>query len=159
MIIYLKGGLGNQLFQIFTGISYSINYKKNFLISDLHYYNQNNKITIRGTYWKNILKNLKNKITQKDRDDSYFVYKETKFEYVPIPKTDKTIWLEGYFQSYRYFSDNFQKIFKMLELDKYREDIRKKYKYDYKNSCSIHFRYGDYKKKPDFHLNLEKNTF
>ena len=106
MIIYLKGGLGNQLFQIFAGISYSINNKTDFLISDLHYVNQNNKVTIRDTYWKNILKSLKNKVTKQDKDDTYYVYKETKFEYVPIPKNYKNLWLEGYFQSHRYFSVN-----------------------------------------------------
>lgn len=159
MIIYLRGGLGNQLFQIFTGISYSINYKKDFLISDLHYSNQDDKTTKRETYWKNIFKILRNKITKKDKDENFFTYKENRFEYVPIPDINKDLWLIGYFQSYRYFSSNFDKIFRMLELDRQKEEIRKKYHYDYKNSCSIHFRYGDYKKFPDYHLNLEKEYF
>jgi hypothetical protein len=159
MIIYLRGGLGNQLFQIFTGISYSINYKKDFLISDLHYSNQDDKTTKRETYLKNIFKTLRNKVTKKDKDHNFFTYKENKFEYAPIPDNNKDLWLIGYFQSYRYFSDNFYKIFRMLELDIQKEEIKKKYRYDYKNLCSIHFRYGDYKKFPEFHLNLDKKYF
>ena len=72
--VYLQGGLGNQLFQIFTCISYALRYKFEF---KLPLYNQNEKIAkgptgcLRPTYWDNLLTNLKNHVL-----DNNLLYKK-----------------------------------------------------------------------------------
>ena len=64
--VYLQGGLGNQLFQIFACISYAIEHKITF---QLPLYNQNSKNPVspytthshiyrRPTYWSNFLSSL-----------------------------------------------------------------------------------------------------
>ena len=59
--IYLQGGLGNQLFQIFTCISYAMKHNIEF---KLPLYNQNQKISVsptgapRPTYWDSIFSSL-----------------------------------------------------------------------------------------------------
>ena len=52
----LKGGLGNQLFQIFAVIAYSLRNKKNFKFL---YSKQVESITPRPSYWDSFLTSLK----------------------------------------------------------------------------------------------------
>ena len=56
MFIYIKinGGLGNQLFQIFTGISYSKDYNINFILEKKYRIDCQ-----RHTYYHNFLSELK----------------------------------------------------------------------------------------------------
>jgi len=51
----LMGGLGNQLFQIFTTISYSLKYKKEFAFLYTEYLGTGNTIQ-RKTYWNTFKK-------------------------------------------------------------------------------------------------------
>ena len=133
----LKGGLGNQLFQIFNLISYSFSNKIDFFfkpqISDEK----------RPFYWNNFLKTLKPYIKSVDTRK---IYKEQKFHYTEIPFNDH-FYFDGYFQSYKYFQSNEKEIFKIINLYSQRDDIKNKYKqfYEFENYISIHFRIGDYK--------------
>ena len=54
----LMGGLGNQLFQIFTTISYAINIKTRFAFIDVEKLGGGQTI-VRPTYWDNFLIRLK----------------------------------------------------------------------------------------------------
>ena len=54
--IFLMGGLGNQLFQIFAVLSYCIKYGYNLVIPYLETLNTGE---IRATYWNNFLTGLK----------------------------------------------------------------------------------------------------
>ena len=55
----LCGGLGNQLFQIFTTISYAIeNSKPFFFLNNFQLGNGSNGATIRYTYWNTFLSAL-----------------------------------------------------------------------------------------------------
>ena len=93
--ISLMGWLGNQLFQIFTLISYCLTHKKTF------YFEITNQLREdRPFYWGNFLKSL-----------SIFlrpvinlpVYREIDFHFNEIPNINQPIKLFGYFQSYKYF--------------------------------------------------------
>ena len=56
----LQGGLGNQLFQIYTTIAYSLQYNKPFFFLDNHQLGSGtNGQTIRYTYWDTFLSALK----------------------------------------------------------------------------------------------------
>ena len=140
------GGLGNQLFQIFTLISLSIDNNINFKI--IEYKDDKvsplDNISSRNTYWNNLLKNIYNK-TIKNINSPLYQYNEPYFHYKPFPNINdksKNYILFGYFQSYKYFQHNLDKILELLKFD----DIKKPYEkmYDYKNTVSLHFRIGDY---------------
>jgi hypothetical protein len=146
LIIKLMGGLGNQLFQIFSLISYSIDNNIDYKILEF----KNDKLSpldnksLRNTYWNNLLINIYNK-TIKNINGPIYQYNEPCFEYKPLPKIpdkSKNYMFFGYFQSHKYFQDNLDKILDLLKFN----EIQDKYNnnYDYENTISLHFRIGDY---------------
>jgi len=151
--IFLQGGLGNQLFQIFTTISYALTHNYNYIFE----YSDKLKIgEIRPTYWNNFLKNIK-KNTTKDKLE-YIEYSEKFFSYNKIPKFKENTMLSGFFQSEKYFKDNYNKIINILKIKEFKKKIKNKYpKYNLSNTICIHFRLGDYIKLQDYHpiMNLD----
>lgn len=148
----LMGGLGNQLFQIFTTISYALDYNKKFIFPDKK--ELKNGPTIRKTYWNNLLSKLK-KYTESSINISKS-HKESNFHFNNIPNYNQSIKLEGYFQSFKYFEKNTNKILDLIELDIYKKNIKDKYLKDDKLTISMHFRIDDYINLQDYHpiLNL-----
>jgi len=148
MIIgYLMGGLGNQLFQIFATISYSMKNKYRFVFPE----NITPGVTNRHPYWSSFLANLKNFTI--NHVPQLPLVKEKSFEYEELPdlvENNDTI-LYGYFQSYKYFDNEFDSICRLIALDKQKEQLVIDYPNDYSNIVSMHFRLGDYKSLPDFH--------
>ena len=136
----LMGGLGNQLFQIFTVISYSIRYSVPFLFR----YSEILKIgRERPTYWNNLLKSLK--IYTSTDDECFNIkcwYNEPSFRFSEIPKVENCCFC-GYFQSYKYFEENKKTIISVCGLDQQRIPIQ--------NAISIHFRMGDFKHLQEYH--------
>ena len=92
---HLMGGLGNQLFQIFVTIAYSLNNRKRFIFE----YNKRvgEPKYRQTTYWENFLKNLKRFTTQENIN--FPVYKEKNFSYDDIPIITQDFKLFGYFQN------------------------------------------------------------
>lgn len=126
----IMGGLGNQLFIIFTTISYALKHNMDYSILNIE--------RARKSYFdKDIYKNIK--VFNKSLG-GYKLYKEPHFHYKEIPKMDKIV-LHGYYQSPKYFDNYRNVIIKMLELD----EVREKYKILNKDGF-LHFRIGDYKK-------------
>lgn len=150
----LMGGLGNQLFQIFATISYSIQSKNPFTF--LNVYQLGSGITtIRYTYWNSFLINLKPFLIN-DLPIGNLVIKEDGFAYNNIPinrLVNKNIMLYGYFQSYKYFKNSYSTICRIIGLEKMKTKVMEKLevKIDYLKTISIHFRIGDYKNKQDYH--------
>ena len=133
----LMGGLGNQLFQIFTVISYSIKHNVPFTFN----YSETLKIgRERPTYWNNLLRSVK-LYTDTDVNIKCW-YNEPSFRFSEIPKAENCS-LCGYFQSYKYFEENKKTIIGLCELDQQRTPIRK--------AISIHFRIGDFKQLQEYH--------
>ena len=151
--VHLMGGLGNQLFQIFTTISMSLKYKIpfKFKYSDI--------LTTgisRPTYWNNFLKSLKIFTLSDFNTNNYLIYREKSFTFNPINlnNINNGIKLFGYFQSYKYFKDNYNNIIKLIKLDETMINIKNKYNHyfiDDKITISVHFRLGDYKNVQDYH--------
>ena len=141
----LMGGLGNQLFQIFNVISYSIKHNVPFTFQ----YSETLKIgKERPTYWDNLLKSIKlytsTDINIKCR------YNEPSFNFSEIPKVDSCCFC-GYFQSYKYFEANKNTIIGVCELYKHRAPHQK--------AISMHFRLGDYKDTQDYHPLLRSSYY
>ena len=149
----LMGGLGNQLFQIFTTIAYA--YKVNdlffFLYSEKLGENQNN-ITVRNTYWNTFLFTLK--MFTVNVTPELPLLREKGFSYEELPKY-KNVKLFGYFQSYKYFEEYFDTISILIGLKENQQRIQdkiiNKYSINVNEYISMHFRIGDYKSLPDCH--------
>lgn len=145
----LKGGLGNQLFEIFTTIAYALSNKDVFFFKNV---DSLNGITPRHTYWNTFFISVKgflnNKFMMMD------IVREKSFNYEKLP--DKTsmaqnIILDGYFQSPYYFEEHYDKIYNLLRIDDLKKKVTQKYNYNYKDFISLHFRLGDFKVLQDKH--------
>lgn len=126
----IMGGLGNQLFQIFTTIAYALEQKQTF---GFVYHKSSYGITPRSTYWENLLVSLK-KNTHPSLPKEEKIIKENGFEYHKLPSiipsidpsSSSLILLFGYFQSHLYFEKYWDQIYKMVNFDLLKERVREK---------------------------------
>jgi hypothetical protein len=145
--IFLQGGLGNQLFMIFTVLGHAMKNNSEFYFEDC----QITSGTRKKTYWDSFLKPL-NKF--KKHIETKNIIRESHHHYMQIPSIpDNVIFkLYGYFQSYKYFHDYRDAIFKLIDLDRQKEQLVLKLpQRDWERVISMHFRIGDYKKFPKYH--------
>ena len=128
--IHLMGGLGNQLFQIYTVISYSV--KHNF-IPVFEYSEILTSGVHRPTYWDHFLKNINILTTRHEKNQNikkylqmFYVVKEPKFHYTEIPLVTASnfIKLLGYYQSFKYFHENINEINKMIHIEEQKNVIK-----------------------------------
>lgn len=158
---FLMGGLGNQLFQIFTTFAYGMNTRRKVV---LPYTEILTTGVNRPTYWNNFLSSLSLFTTKNKKmgilleDLNHFTrYNEIGFRYNQLLHHEvPTIILTGYYQSYLYFDKEKEMLFKLIQLTKQQSDIIGEFteeltiKNDIKN-ISMHFRLGDYKYIQDKH--------
>ena len=166
----LKGGLGNQLFQIFTLIAHSIRNSKSFIFPYSEYITGHD--TQRPTYWNSFLTHLKNYTTGNGKFDDithvnellllkHPVYKEKSFNYIPIENNIDNMLFDGYFQSYKYFDEYKDKLFMLIDLKYNKVKIRSEF-FKYLNThklASMHFRIGDYKNIQHLHPVLPEKYY
>ena len=151
----LMGGLGNQIFQIFATISYGIKSGNQIKFLDIKKLGSGST-TIRYTFWDSFFSNLKPFLI-KEVPLNIEVVRENGFTHnvIPIGKfVKKEIMLYGYFQSYKYFHDNYNIICRLIGLEKMKETLLQKVALSNEylsNSISMHFRIGDYKKIQHYH--------
>ena len=141
--IDIRGGLGNQLFQIITAMAYSKKYGNPLIIERKSH---SPSCTYRNVYWNNFLDGLQKYLT--NDKIGFPVYNEKSFEYNELPKIsiEDDIKLCGYFQSYKYFDEYKGKF--LAEIDWYTKRNAVKSKITDINPCdmvSLHFRIGDFK--------------
>ena len=106
----LRGGLGNQLFQIFALMAYSIRHRIPFVLP----YNTFVKSNRQKTYWDTLLVGLKHYTNRHWMDtqlSNFWEYKGS-HGYTEIPGFEEVeirqgICFDGYFQSCQYFADTF----------------------------------------------------
>jgi hypothetical protein len=155
----LMGGLGNQIFQIFTTISYAIKSKNEFKFTNATTLGSEN-ITIRYTFWNSFFSKLKHFTTNKFPELYMIREQEFAFNELPLYKMiNNNVVIFGYFQSYKYFESNYKTICRMIGLEKMKEELLKKMNYNLdflKNVVSLHFRIGDYKKLQEYHPIMTK---
>ena len=151
----LMGGLGNQLFQIFATIAYAIKSKNKFIFLNVDKLGAGSS-TIRPTYWNSFLSNLKPFLI-KDLPQPIHVIREKEFSYNELPTCEmmnRNTMIYGYFQSYKYFEEHYEIIYRILGIEKKKNELLSKLELSkdlLENSCSMHFRIGDYKKIQHVH--------
>lgn len=149
----IEGGLGNQLFQIFTTISISLKTNQSFFFQNKH--QLTNGTTIRYTYWDTFLSSLKPFVKDQammPKLDLYF--KEQSFAYDAtlllnlLNNQDKVQMLVGYFQSSKYFDNYKEQILRLLKIPNKQLILKvmNEGKINFDDTISMHFRLGDYKK-------------
>lgn len=146
----LKGGLGNQLFQVAAGLSYAIDTSQEFVLSRplLHEWHAS-----QGESPSVYLNTIFSKIKLHDYTPSN-TYTEPGYQFNNIPSNLTDCVLSGYFQSYKYFDHNRRTILDTLCFDHLtRCDM------NYDELCSIHVRRGDYTKLKHYHINLDLDYY
>ena len=158
----LQGGLGNQLFQIFTTISYALDHSKPFFfLNNYQLGTGSNGETIRYTYWKTLLSSLKPFLKNMEQIPTLEILYESTFHYNPLPTPYSDMLLVGYFQSPKYFDHHKLFINNLLQLDKTKNQLEKKFNLRNKSNewISMHFRIGDYVNYPDLYNILDVNYY
>ena len=154
----LMGGLGNQIFQIFATISYAIKSRNKFTFLNLSVLGRGST-TVRYTFWESFFSSLKPFLIS-ELPQPIHVIREKGFPYNELPVREmvkRNVMIFGYFQSYKYFQENYAIIYRMLNIEKMKTDLLNNLNLsspecvDLENTVSMHFRIGDYKKIQDFH--------
>ena len=144
----LMGGLGNQLFQIFTTIAYSIDNNTGF--SFLY----QKMIGKRPSYWDNFFLLLKKYTSITLPAFNSLREKGFHFEQLPVLQQKKDVVIHGYFQSPKYFQNHIAFIsetFLNLSFLKTKMLAQEFTKVEPTKTISMHFRLGDYVALKDFH--------
>lgn len=142
---HIMGGLGNQLFQIFSALNVSLKYKMPFYFEESEHH-RTPGMTARPYYWKTFLKSLSSFVKPPLKQ---LVYHEQSHKFGEICGEnfpDENIKLYGYFQSYKYFQENQEKIYRLIKLFEQQDSLKGKFPDGFFDHCvSMHFRIGDYK--------------
>jgi hypothetical protein len=161
------GGLGNQLFQIFATIVYGMKSQNKFQFLELESLGSGST-TIRPTYWNSIFSKLKSNLKSfliKELPQPLHIMGENDFTFNELninEMINKNVLLFGYFQSYKYFEEYYDVIYRMLGLEKMKNQVLENIgiqKNNLKNCISMHFRIGDYKKIQHVHPLATQNYY
>ena len=158
----LCGGLGNQLFQIFTTIAYALKCEKSFFfLNNAQLGTGSNGVTIRYTYWETFLSSLSPFLKNMDEIPQLIFIKEKGFTYKELPENFENSYgtlLVGYFQSPKYFERCKEVIYRLLKIYLKKVIVKTKVKINFEdmNIISLHFRFGDYKKYPNVYPLLDE---
>jgi hypothetical protein len=148
------GGLGNQLFQIFATISYAIKSKNQFKFLNISTLERGK--TIRYTFWDSFLIRLKPFLID-NIPQTVIIIREKDFDFneLPINKMLRNdVLIGGYFQSYKYFKENYEMISRIIGLETSKANLLNKIQLNnesLESTISMHFRIGDYKTIQNFH--------
>ncbi|MBM3455004.1 MAG: alpha-1,2-fucosyltransferase [Bacteroidetes bacterium] len=161
----LMGGLGNQIFQIFTTMSCSItNNTAICFVGSAYSSGFPPGCKPRHTYWDSFFEKLKPFLVNVIPNmKSLIIIKEKQFSFKEIEcYTNKNYLLHGYFQSYKYFDKNYKIISEVIELEKMKNNVLKELNMnadELKTCVSLHFRLGDYKNLQNHHPLMPKEYY
>ena len=133
---HIQARLGNQLFIIFTTLSYYIDNKcKNYILCA--YYSE-----ARDYFWDTLFSNISQNVSYNTPIPEK--YNEPFFHYKELPIFNKDTVLVGYFQSHKYFEHNIGKIKEIIGIDAKINEVLLKYpEYTVNKTIVIHHRIGD----------------
>lgn len=138
--LQLRGGLGNQLFQIAAALSHAWRHGKRIVIST-------NTLGSRSTYWTSFLVSCAKWVGAAPERISKPLH-ETQFSFKPIPADVDA--LHGYFQSAKYFNDVAPYIRHLFQPAQHvRQRTQERYAHilstiDVEPAAVVHVRRGDY---------------
>ena len=135
--IKLQGGLGNYMFQITSAYVYALKHNKKAIFSiDDAFVGHNNLESYRN--------NILNKVdfVKSKNFNGFSVYNEPAFNYNEIPNIEGNVYLNGYFQTEKYFKEYTKEIRELFSFsEEYKNSIKQKYKDLLEGeTCSIHVR-------------------
>jgi len=140
---HINYGLGNQMFQIASALSYAKDHG-----FTAHF------PCLRSPWYGQYTKNIFRKLNTDPIEEQVFVYTEPNFYFNPIPAKQESILVtNSYLQSPKYFEKNRKQILNTLSLAADEEEYLKD-KYDSVlsgESCSLHIRRGDYLNAKKYH--------
>jgi len=143
---HINYGLGNQLFQVASALSYAKDHG-----FTAHF------PCLRDPWYGQYTKNIFRKLNIDPIDEQVFMYTEPSFYFSQIPVKGESILItNSYLQSPKYFESNRQHILNILNLSADEEQyLKDKYEpYLSGESCSLHIRRGDYLNAKDYHTCL-----
>lgn len=144
----IKGGLGNQLFQIAAAKGHAIKHNANIALN--YNLNHNKGQGFSHTKYRD---NFYSKIPSTEVIPSA-VYNDPFFHYSEIPYNGASI-IDGYFQTKKYFvhcTEDIKNLFHFSEADKIGwSKLTSTTSIDTSNTLVVHMRHGDYKNYPDVH--------
>jgi hypothetical protein len=160
IVVLMRGGLSNQMFQFAYGKTLSQQYNMNLVLDTSFLENKNTGVTLRD-YDLDIFNISSNKqsITDPIRIiEHVFQYTEM-LSILPEIHPNRDLYIEGYFQSYKYFDTLKSQINNIFTINwdlsfisKIKSDILNN------NSVCIHVRRGDYL-KTSFHGTMEMDYY
>ncbi len=159
IILKVEGGFGNQLFMLFNAISMSLDFNL-YLIVDTNRYDQGRPPFLSYRLFQ---LNLINKEAIRDFSGLNIV-KQDGFKYQKIHLDSRKNYLlnggsSGYFQSYKFFWHNIERIKKYLNLDTNQINQFKSICSSIGKHIAIHIRLTDYIQKSDFHKVVDINYY
>ncbi len=142
---YLMGGLGNQMFQIATGLSHGIDNNDGEV-----FFSEKTNLGIIATHRKDYNDTIFEYLPRLKEPTHMRIYSERGFEYQKLPY-EKEMRMRGYFQSEKYFKNNKDSVVKFFKTCLLRQDIKnlvnenlEKFSNSSPKTISVHIRRGDY---------------
>jgi hypothetical protein len=167
--ITVYGGLGNQLFQLFTLLAYNHRTgEKVCLFQDLLSCKRQNSKGNLSVYWNTPVFEIFNSLFKDNCMLNVINFKNIKWvesHYVSLEDhlsnqlKKENIFFQGCFQSYLYFDNERDYLFRKMNLLDIQKGISEKYNYNYSNVVSLHFRVGDYLNLQQYHPLLPINYY
>ena len=149
----LKGGLGNQMFQIAAAYGHAKDTGQEFAV-DFNITHHGGQGHPHMKYKDNLYKDIP---TTSFKDREFITYNEPAFRYVPIERHEKDMMIDGYFQCELYFKKHRKDIIKLFTFP---EDITKqiddkilkiKDEFNVDEVVCVHVRRGEYLNLPNIH--------
>ena len=138
----LMGGLGNQLFQIFATMSHGIQNRQPYRFL------RQERLGNRRTAWDTLLRGLQHVLIN-SFPPNITIVREQYFTHNELPVIlNKNVSFLGYYQSEKYFKSNYAHIYKILDIELRRDELKQKLLVPFdetQTTVSMHFRIGDYK--------------
>ena len=146
--VNLKGGLGNQLFQIAAGYALAARTNRKFACSHEYLSKEHGGS---AQYFKSVLRNVP--FTEK-LPPGFWGYSEKTFHYTSLDNLEGSVFLDGYFQSEKYFEDFKKEVVDMFSIDDESLNYLKEHFksiFTTENTCALHIRRGDYLNLQHYH--------
>lgn len=147
LTVKLMGGLGNQLFQIFTCMNHALKHGYEYTFTNELKLTSG---TIRPTYWNSLLTELKDYTCSLSNNWSVFYEQNS----CTLPEFKDNTMLFGYFQSDKYFFEYYNTILELTGLDTMIKSAPINV-----GTLSVHFRISGYREIQDVHPVMTKQWY